>query len=413
MSDLHDVAAESTLVATLLALPTHVPEAALVVEQGDFFSERNAGIFAALCALHAAGHPIDGYTVLDECRRTNVPVEASDLADLMRRATGSWRRHAERVVDLAVRRRIVHAGQNLATAAADLLQAPDDVLETHNGFLATVSTARREPPTDLTTVAEVARRQVTSAPWIIPGIIRKGWRIVLVAPEGRGKTLIMRQAAIAVSQGIHPFTYERCQPKVTLLVDLENPEDNVVEWSAKLVDVAGRTAGEFDESAALLWHRPGGLDLRSRGPRSELDAICARYKPDLVCLGPLYKAYLKHPGERGHEDAVRHLQSILDDLRTRHGFGLLLEHHAPLDASNGSNARREMRPADTALWLRWPELGIGLYPNPDLPGALDVKRNRGDRVRADWPDRLERGQSWPWMGQWKRDGAATQNRRTA
>lgn len=60
---------------------------------------------------------------------------------------------------------------------------------------------------------------------------------------------------------------------------------------------------------------------------------------------------------------------------------------------------REMRPYGSSLFLRWPEIGIGLKPDGEQ-GDLWVGRWRGDRLENNWPDKLVRGQIWPWVGRW-------------
>jgi replicative DNA helicase len=120
-------------------------------------------------------------------------------------------------------------------------------------------------------------------------------------------------------------------------------------------------------------------------------------QPDLVCLGPLYKAY-QRKGTETDEQAVAELQATFDDLRTRYGFTLLLEHHAPQMDSGG---HRHMRPYGTSLWLRWPDLGLGMErDDPDNPDnrAVTLRRWRGDRMTNSWPKRLEQGIQFPWVG---------------
>ena len=90
------------------------------------------------------------------------------------------------------------------------------------------------------------------------------------------------------------------------------------------------------------------------------------------------------------------LECALDDLRTRFGFALVLEHHAP----KGDGGAREMAPFGSQRWLAWPELGLGLYAEKDNSG-LRVERFRGDRMAASWPDKLVRGQAWPFEGVWR------------
>ena len=101
------------------------------------------------------------------------------------------------------------------------------------------------------------------------------------------------------------------------------------------------------------------------------------------------------PGSEAFQRNDAHLRGLVDDLRTRYGFALMLEHHAP-QAHQGT---RDLRPFGSQRWLAWPELGYGLSQKKESTG-LDIRRFRGDRLNNDWPAELVRGTTWPWMGRW-------------
>src|SRR5690606_19978943 len=107
---------------------------------------------------------------------------------------------------------------------------------------------------------------------------------------------------------------------------LENPDDAITGSCRKIRATIDQD--DYEPGRAWIWHRPGGFDLRSRALRAEFEANLALVRPDLVCLGPLYKAYQRKANEQD-EQASAEVQATLDDLRTRYGFALLLEHHAP------------------------------------------------------------------------------------
>ena len=60
--------------------------------------------------------------------------------------------------------------------------------------------------------------------WIIPNILERKERVIVVAAEGVGKTMLARQIAILSSFGIHPFSFQPMPPVRTLFIDLENPD---------------------------------------------------------------------------------------------------------------------------------------------------------------------------------------------
>ncbi|MBK9178751.1 MAG: AAA family ATPase [Acidimicrobiales bacterium] len=294
-----------------------------------------------------------------------------------------------------------------AGTAVDPTRDPADTLDEAKAALAAIEVPTGRLPADVWSVDEfVARDTADVAPWVVPGLLRVGWRCMVVAPEGVGKSWVTGQVAMCAAQGIHPFNFEPAPPVNTLIVDLENPDDAVIERCNLVRSQAMRVKGDrYREHAAWLWHRPGGIDLRSRAGRGELEAVVAHVAPALVCLGPLYKAYRVAASEND-ELAAGEVQHVLDDLRTRYRFALLVEHHAPKRQAGV----RELAPYGSSLWLRWPELGLKLIPTDDTNRVMDVGRWRGDRRQSGWPARLERGTPWPWVGVWP-DGWEPRNPR--
>jgi len=219
-------------------------------------------------------------------------------------------------------------------------------------------------------------------------------------------TVLFRQMAIAAAQGIHPLNYTPITPCRTLIVDLENPEDSVMSVCMPIREKALRKSADYDADRAWLWHRPSGINLRERSDRIALESIIEHVKPDLVCMGPLYKAY-EVSARENDELAAREVMSVFDKLRARYGFGLLLEHHAPKE-SGGS--KRKMMPYGSSLWLRWPEIGISLNPLGLGLETLEVGRWRGDRLENAWPTKLHRSQDWPFAGEWETGTYRTQER---
>lgn len=209
-------------------------------------------------------------------------------------------------------------------------------------------------------------------------------------------SVLLRQIAISAAAGLHPLTHRPMTPIRVLVIDAENPDEAVEEVCAPM-RIEAENRGGWDPDRCWLWRDQSGINLLRRRGRVELEAVIRASQPDLVCLGPMYKTFIAK-SQAEEEAAVGEVQAILDDLRTRYGFGLLMEHHAP---HGESNRRREIRPHGSVRWQRWPELGIALLPVKDQADALELGRFRGDRVKNTWPEKLERsGGAWPWEGTW-------------
>lgn len=206
---------------------------------------------------------------------------------------------------------------------------------------------------------------------------------------------LLRQLAIAAAAGEHPFTHRPTPPIRTLAIDLENPDEAIEAVCAPMHRAVSRR-DDWDPDRCWLWRRSAGLDLRRRHDRLELEEVLVAARPDLVCLGPVYKTY-QASGKDDVETATATTLATLDDLRTRYRFALVLEHHAP----HGATGKREMRPHGSVLWQRWPELGIAMNPVKDTERSFDLGRFRGDRLSNQWPDRIDEAAGvWAFEGVW-------------
>ena len=228
--------------------------------------------------------------------------------------------------------------------------------------------------------------------WLIPNLLERRERVIVVAAEGVGKTMLARQVAILTSLGVQPFTFQRMEPIRTLTVDLENPE-RIIRRSSRNIFGAAMSYGYARKSLAKIVIKPDGLNLLSATDRLLLETYIEEAKPELLVMGPLYKSFLD-PGNKTSEAVAIEVVKYLDTLRAVYGCALWLEHHAPLGESQTS---RNLRPFGSAVWSRWPEFGLSLQPDPTSVGEYiyDVKHFRGERDERYWPLKMKRGKKFP------------------
>lgn len=228
--------------------------------------------------------------------------------------------------------------------------------------------------------------------WAIPGLLERGERVIVVAAEGVGKTMLARQVAILTSAGMHPLTFQRIEPVKTLTIDLENPERIIRRASRKIMSEAMK-AGYVRNPQAHLLIKPSGLNLLTQEDRAIFERAIEEVKPQLLCIGPLYKSFVD-PGGRTSEAIAVEVAKYLDSIRTIYNCAMWIEHHAPLGTSITS---RDLRPFGSAVWSRWPEFGISLQPDPTAGGAYvyDVRHFRGARDERPWPTKMRRGLRFP------------------
>lgn len=227
--------------------------------------------------------------------------------------------------------------------------------------------------------------------WLIEGMLERGERMMVVAAEGAGKTTLARQVAILSGAGIHPFTYHEIEPVRTLMVDLENPEKIIRRQSRRILE-----AIEYHypprKVQAQLFTKPNGLNIFTAHDRELLERQIEATQPELLVLGPIYKSFID-PGNKTSSALVTEVAMYLDHLRVTYDIALWLEHHAPLgNALTG----RDLRPADSAVWMRWPEFGFALALDPtSTVREYEFKQWRGPRDVRTWPKRLVRGALFP------------------
>jgi hypothetical protein len=407
---MHNPEAEKALVGGLLLDPS-LTDAVPTLTAGEFYDQRHGAI---LTALHTARRDHDGR--VDQLAVLEVLTRRGDaqrvggavyLAECMSACPGPAQvpYYARLVQETAHRRELLSTAERMVQAAqqpdgdaardvlADLWAALGNQLERSPGVL---------EPVDVAEFGEfVGRLRDRTREWVIPGLLAPMERVIVVATEGAGKSTWSRQVAVGVGQGIHPLNPRiRIPKRRVLMVDLENPPDLIAESSRRLLDTAQRVGGGWDAENVWLWSRPAGVNLRKHSDVALLDRVMAHVRPDLMCLGPLYKASLDG-SDRG-EHVAQEVTAALDSLRARHRCALWLEHHAPL-AQNGA---RELRPVSSGVWTRWPEFGRTLALDVEDPTGrtFTVGSFRRDRIQGRiWPDFMSWGREWPWEAHY-RDG---------
>lgn len=392
----HDADAERLVIGACLMRRDIIGTVTQIVTPEDFIGAERRATFSAIVDLWSAGEPVDSHTV---SRTQKGGLGDNDLLSCISAvpALGHAEKYARTIVEHAARRRLIDLATTVQQSAYDL-EDPADIIDGHRSALEHVDLPIGRLPKDLAPLDDLLDAPIDQrAPWVVPGLLRSDWRVIVVAPEGAGKTLLLQQVAVCASQGVHPLTYVPIPPVRVLMIDLENPEERIVQGCAPLRDLVRMRVKDYDPRRLVLWHRPGGIDLRTRATVAELEASLTSVRPQLVVMGPSYKASTRAKGE-GWDEGAAAVQRVLDGLRTRFGFALLMEDHAP-QANNGA---RDLRPFGSSLWLRWPEIGLKLKPEKDERDRrkLMLRRWRGDRLPNSWPDSLIESTPWPWEGHW-------------
>lgn len=225
--------------------------------------------------------------------------------------------------------------------------------------------------------------------WLSDGFLERRERVIVVAAEGVGKSMLARQIAICLAAGLNPFTLERIKPLRTLTIDLENMDRIFRRTSRRIMEVArNRTwlssSTDINAEFCLL---PSGCNLLSGADQQGIEEMVEKSRPDILFMGPLYKSFID-PGGRSPESIATELAMFYDRLKERYDCALWLEQHAPL---GNSLSGRDLRPFGSAVWSRWPEFGLSLSHSVTNPGFYDIGTFRGSRDERQFPKLMHRG----------------------
>lgn len=384
--------------------------AALKVTDADFGQPFLGAVWEAMRATHSAGESPDIATLGKRLNGNRGQLRAL-LPELVGAGiAGNAEAYAAAILDRSQRRKLDAALVQLRQRLGDLDTPVEDLMARAERALVGISSLERVADATLT-LDEFCDQDLPDTEWVIPELLARGERLVLTGVEGGGKSMWLRQVAVAVAAGLDPFSLRSAPPRRVLYVDCENPVGIMARKLADLRTVI-RSRSRSTDTRMWLKRYPQGLDLAKPTDRLELHHLCQAFTPDLLVIGPAYKLYVGGAGAR-EEDLARQVTSVLDGLREEFGFALLLEHHSP-HAAPGTE-QRTVRPIGSSLWLRWPEFGIGLrpYEDPDmrrerkqrglaldpLDRAVDVVPWRGAREERPWPTRLVAGGegALPWI----------------
>jgi hypothetical protein len=395
----NDLIAEESLLGSMLLNAESVMVAADMVQASDFYSPMHGAVFGVMARLFKSGIPIDPVTVASELNNNDLVAKLTSLA-MNTPSAHNVSNYASIVYKHSVARKMmIDLGNSLTSIQTGM--NPFEEAARIEKLVSGVGNIHASEPESLT-IYELADRAEAIAPVVIPGMMHQDYRTIVVAEEGAGKSLLLRTIATTASQGYHPFSHQKIPPIRALIIDLENPTQAITQTSIPFMNMlrardVGSDNPTFDAERLRFFRRPGGIEIRSLSDKAELHREIAFHRPQLVCIGPIYKMYRRTSGE-SYEDSADEAMAVLDELRTKYGFALMMEHHA---AKGKPGEKRDLSPMGSQRWMAWPEIGISLYKDNRDPTALHVKRYRGDRLSGvNWPDKIVRDNTWLVEGSW-------------
>lgn len=238
--------------------------------------------------------------------------------------------------------------------------------------------------------------------WIVPDFLERMERIILTGGEGVGKGVMLAQWAVMIAAGVHPVRITPIPPRRVLVLDFEMTEGQLQDRFAKLRAIArtDRPSIKPSDNLAIVSFVGQGIDITTETGAAIVGREIRAFRPDVVCLGPLYQMWdgSAQRGDIGGEAAARRATRVFDSWRTRYNCALLIEAHAPYQ----QGISRDLKPFGSSVWVRWPEVGIGIKPVAEGSTDLfEIVRWRGDRMPRFIPENWRRGdinqREWMWL----------------
>lgn len=402
-----DPAAESTVLAACLNVPTATAAARRTLTPDSFWRTDHAAVFAAAADLDDRSRNVDPYSVYDQLRAGKRLAAAGGGALIhtlyaypFAGPSVPWA--IRRVANLSRQRQRAAVAQRIGQIGTEVAD-PDDMADALAAGMVELEALIDDRSDDdtvpgLQTWDQFMARPPRDSDSVIPGLLDRQEAVMVLAAPGVGKSWLSRQMALTVASGVHPFhPSRRITPMRTLLVDLENPESTVQRQTHEPYYAIRRLAGgQMVGDRGWFWPHTEGLNIRKRGDAALFERVIADTRPDLVCVGSLYNLFAR--GSSDWDTAAEETQAVLNRIRARYGCAFWIEHHMPRASEGG----HRQSPFGSTLWERWPSYGRVIKRVSG--GAYAFSVFRGDREAGrEFPAGLERGGRLPWSPIWDSD----------
>ena len=400
----HDDGAERSVLGACMLNPGALAAVLDVLDPAAFYQPAHTLIFNAIVRMRAAGQAVDPITLSKhledsgELTRAGGRLYLFQLVDYKSVVAHHAAQYGEIVQDRALRRALITFATQLMEMGYATNEATADLIER----AVTMARELRDQGAateDLATedILDFVQHEDTYD-WLVPGLLERGDRLIVTAAEGGGKSTLLRQMAVTLAAGIHPFnTTDYIDPLRVLVLDCENGKPASRRKYRPLLAAAEQSQQPIRRGQFEIECKPEGLDLTRPKDRAFVMRRVERLRPEVLIIGPVYRL---HNGNPNDEELARKVSVVIDEARATVNCAVLMEAHAP--HHNGFGNHRALRPLGSSLWMRWPEFGYGLRPVEDEVSASQERARvvvpwRGARDERDWPTHVKQGMRWPWV----------------
>ena len=182
---------------------------------------------------------------------------------------------------------------------------------------------------DFQNISDVWGRRPELAPELIPGILRKGRKMMIVGASKTGKSMLLSELAIAIAEG-STWMGRQCARGKVLYVNLEIPEDTF--WN-RILDIYERQ-GMAASNDLTVWNLRGFATQMDR-LTPKLIRRAKKLNPDVVIVDPIYKVLT---GDENSAEQMARFCNEFDKLCTQLNASTIYCHHHSKGAQGGKNS---------------------------------------------------------------------------
>ena len=237
-----DLDAEESVLGAMMLSENAADEVTSMLDAGDFYREAHGTVFRAITQIQARSEPVDAVTVTDQLAAMGL-LEAVGGRGYVHGLTAAVpaaanaRRYAEIVRDLAVLRRLIREGTEIAQLGYERAGTTEELLDRAENKIFQVAQAKREQ-NQLVPIESLLRDQfelieklnaagsdITGAPSGLRDLDRitsgfqPGNLVILAARPSMGKTALAlglaRHLAVDVSRPVAIFSLEMSNAEIT------------------------------------------------------------------------------------------------------------------------------------------------------------------------------------------------------
>lgn len=336
----HSIEAEQSVLGSLLSDSAALGKISDLLTEADFYRHEHRLIYSAVCALVAAGHPVDVVTVFEHLDGMQLARDAGGISNINALAqsvpsAANIRRYAEIVAEKAMRRALIAACDTMATAAFNPPGATtaEDLLDDAKVQLGRIEQRRTGLGKGLRVLSMddlIAASE--SASWLVKHVFPADSVGMIYGASGTFKSFLVLDAALHVAHGM-PWMGKKTRRGQVLYIAAEGGAGlgpRIKAWHEE---------HRRDRAQAQISFVTTAVDLANDAWRVVDAAQIAGVAPSMVVVDTLSQTY------SGDENSANEMAAYLREIGTRfralwHCTVVLIHHtgHSETERPRGSSA---------------------------------------------------------------------------